>query len=491
MTRSPVFRPAADKYLPLGAAALVAATILISTQLWGLAILREQFGALNRAQLLSQGEPFAFALRDFPTGPLWPLLLSWLAKSGLAIETAARFWQALVGGLLLFTLTRFYLRHLLSRGIVAGTALAAATGVLMLGGGFSLSPLLSAMLFATLGVLALARFLLEEEILSFLAAALCFGVATLLWIPALVLAIGAALAIVLGGRGNFARRFTGTLFFSAAAIAPAVFLLLQGAAPNSAGIFNGIVGATDGLSAWGMWSTWPVWLRLPLTLLVIFGLLMVYLLTRGPAGIGPALKRRELQVWILLSIVWTLGLLLFPQAATFLPILPALVLWPALGLDSFRDYTPISRELSGRGAEYAVWASALFLIIPLWQTGAQSVKQYQAGGGLRGFEWQTSELVQAVKSSASLPLYSDHPALANYILSRQIKPLPSDLTALDLLESRIVILGDSCPPGFCEAAETHSTLDITSALAARHGMLYDVSLRAQPALAASDSLTLP
>ncbi|MBK8130827.1 MAG: hypothetical protein IPK53_18615 [bacterium] len=492
MTRSPVFRPAADRYLPLGIAAFSAGMIVWVTQIWGLAVHKEQFGPLLIARRLAGGAPFAFGVTDFPAGPLWPLWLSFFAKTGFAIESVARFGQALVTALLLYTLTRFYLRHLLSRAIVAGTALAACTGMLLLGEVYTLSPVPTMMLLATLGLLALARFLLEEQVLAFLAATACLTAAALLWIPAVALSAGAALAILLGGRGNLARRATGAMFFSAAAIVPVMLVLIQSGWPESSGILAGFLVGLDQLTAWSMWAAWPMWLRSILTLFVLVGLVLVYWVTRGPAGIGPALKRRELQLWILISIVWTLQLLVMPLSATLLPLLPALVLWPALGLDSFRDYTPVARELSGRGARFAVWASAILLIIPVWQTITGAWWLYRAGDGVRGFQWQTSPVVYEVRTGPQWPLYSDQPELAQYVLDRPLRQLPTDLSNLELTESRIFILGDSCPPGFCDAAAQHPTLAITASLATRDAFLYDVTLRpAEPALTASDSLIIP
>ncbi len=60
-----------------------------------------------------------------------------------------------------------------SRGRRVGMRL--STGLLLLGEPFSLSPLMTALFLITCGVLALSRFLLEEEILAFIGAALCFG----------------------------------------------------------------------------------------------------------------------------------------------------------------------------------------------------------------------------------------------------------------------------------------------------------------------------
>ncbi len=492
MTRSPVFLPASDKYLPLAFALLPVVVVFWATQVWGIAVSKEQFVWLAQANELAAGAKLSFANANYPAGPLWPQLLSYFAKGGFAIEFVARIWQGLMLGSLLYTITRFYLRHLLSRVVVAGASLAAFTGFLLLSEVFSLSPLPTALLLCTLGLLALARFLLEEEILAFLAAALSIGAATLIWIPALVIALGCALAILLGGRGNLGRRFSGVIFFSAAAVAPALYFLSQVSAPRYEW-FGGILPAVDAISAWTMWATWPVWLRVLLTLAVLISLLYVYLATRGPAGIGPALKRRELQVWILLCFVWLLHLLLFPLTTTLVVLIPAFVLWPALGIDSFRDFTPVSTAWAGKGTAVAVWSCLILLLIPVWQAGAFGWKTFQAGDGVRGFEFQSSPLLTELRADQKRPLYSDDPELLTFALNREIKKLPDDLKSLELVESRVVILGDSCPPGICkDDSATHPTLTFASKLAVREGLLYDVTFRApEPALTASDSLTIP
>lgn len=492
MTRSPVFLPASDKYLPLIFALLPMIVVIAATQTWGIAVLKEQFVWLAKANELAAGAKLSFVDTNYPAGPLWPLLLSYFAKSGFAIEFVARIWQGLMLGLLLYTITRFYLRHLLSRVVVAGASLAALTGFLLLSEAFSLSPLPTALLFCTLGLLALARFLLEEEVLAFIAATVCIGVATLMWFPAVVIAIGCALAILLGGRGNLGRRFSGVIFFSAAAWIPALYLLSQVAAPQY-GLFGGTLPAIDSVSAWTMWSTWPMWLRVLLTLAVLIGLLYVYLATRGPAGIGPALKRRELQVWILLCCVWLLHLLLFPLTTTMVVLIPAFVLWPALGIDSFRDFQPVSNAWSGKGTTVAVWSCLIILLIPVWQAGAFGWRTFQAGDGVRGFEFQSSSLLAELRTDQKRPIYSDNPELLTFAMNREIKKLPDDLKSLDLVESRVVVLGDSCPPGLCkDDSATHPTLTFASKLAVREGLLYDVTFRApEPALTASDSLTIP
>ncbi len=136
-----------------------------------------------------------------------------------------------------------------------------------------------------------------------------------------------------------------------------------------------------------MWATWPTVVRIAATLLVLGGLLYIYLATRGPAGIGPALKRRELQVWILLSFVWIGHLLIWPTTNTLAPLLSGFLLWPALGIDSFRDFAPINKLYSGLGARVAAGVCAIFLIIPLWQTAFSSwisIKQETACADLRG-----------------------------------------------------------------------------------------------------------
>lgn len=491
MTRSPVFRPASDKYLPLLFAVVPMAVVIWATQLWGIAVTHEQFSWLKTARDLSAGAKFQFAAAEFPAGPLWPLLLSLFAKTGFEIEFAARFWQSLMLGFLLYTITRFYLRHLLSRVVVAGASLAACTGVLLFSEAFSLSPLPTALLLCTLGLLALARFLLEEENLAFAAAALCSGVAGLIWLPAIVISSGCALAILLGGRGNLARRGSAVIFFSAAALAPSLYVFSQISAPHIE-LFGGILPAIDSISAWTMRASWPLWVRVIATLAILAGLLYVYLTTRGPAGIGPALKRRELQVWILLCFVWLAHLLLFPLATTMVVLIPAFVLWPALGIDSFRDFQPVSSAWSGKGTVVAVWSCVVLLLFPVWQTGEFAWQSFQAGGGVRGFDYQSSSLLMELRDEYNTPIYSDRSDLLAYALRRDVRALPQDLTKLELVESRIVILGDSCPPGICKDDSAHPTLQFTSKLAAREGLLYDVTFRApEPALTASDSLIVP
>ncbi len=492
MTRSPVFLPASDKYLPLAFALLPMVVVIWATQIWGIAVFKEQFLWLQTANALSTGATFSFTDAVYPAGPLWPLLLSSFAKTGYLIEFCARFWQAFMLGLLLYTITRFYLRHLLSRVVVAGASLAAFTGLLLLSDAFSLSPVPTALLFSTLGLLALARFLLEEELLAFLAAAACIGIAALIWLPAFAIAIGSTIAILLGGRGNLARRFSGVIFFSAAAWIPALVLLSQVDIPQFE-LFGGMVTAVDSVSAWMMWAAWPIWVRIALTCIVLIGLFYVYLATRGPAGIGPALKRRELQVWILLCCVWLVHLLLFPLSNTMVVLIPAFVLWPALGIDSFRDFEPVSKLWSGRGTAIAVRSCLVLLIIPVWQAGAHSFASFQAGNGLRGFEFQTSPLLTEIRADHSKPIYCDQPELLEFALKSSARKLPYDLTALELAESRIVILGDSCHAGFCtDNSSAHPTLMFAAKLASREGMLYDVTFREpEPALTASDSLTIP
>jgi hypothetical protein len=493
MKKSPVFRPASDRYLPLFFAALSAVVVIFATQTWGLAVLPEQFAWLQSAKLFAADRTLDFSVSTFPAGLLWPIVLSFFEQTGYGLEFVARVWQALMMGLLLYVITRFYLRHLQSRVVVAGTSLAAMTGLLYFGEAFALSPLPTASLLAMLGLLALARFLLEDESLFFMLAAFCLGAAAVLWYPAVVMSVGAALAIMLGARGKFARRLSGVVMFVAVACAPAAILIVDSGREFGIFQFQSAMVAVDAISGWMMYAGWPEILRVLLTLAVMAGLLYVYLATRGPAGIGPALKRRELQVWILLSFVWLAHLIFLPLSATLVVLIPAFVLWPALGIDSFRDFDPLSSALSGRGTTVAVWACTLLLIFPVWQTAAKSYRSFLAGDGLNGFEYQTCTMMTELRAEKSLPIYSDRPELLKYVLHSDVRPLPSELRDLELTESRVVILGDNCPPGICaDDSVSQPTLAFVPKLASREGMIYDVTFRApEPALTATDSLTIP
>lgn len=493
MKKSPVFRPASDRYLPLLFAALSAVVVIFATQTWGLAVLPEQFAWIQSAKLFAADRTLDFSASTFPAGPLWPVLLSLFEQSGYGLEFVARVWQAVMMGLLLYVLTRFYLRHLQSRIVVAGTTLAAMAGMLYFGGAFSLSPLPTALFCSTVGLLALARFLLEDESMFFMIAALSLGVAALMWAPAVVMSAGAALAIMLGARGKFARRLAGVVIFAAIACAPAAFLVSQSGWSFEEINFAGAIASVDAISAWAMFAGWPEVFRVVLTLVIMSALLYVYLATRGPAGIGPALKRRELQVWILLSFFWLAHLVFIPLAATLVMLIPAFVLWPALGIDSFRDFDPVSNALSGRGAAVAVSVCVLLLVFPVWQTSTKCIGSFQKGDGLNGFEFQSSALLTELRSEKSLPLYSDQPELLSYVLHSDVRPLPSDLRELELTESRVAVLGDHCPPGICsDDSLSQPTLAFVPKLASREGMIYDVLFRApEPALTATDSLTIP
>ncbi len=493
MKKSPVFRPAADRYLPLFFALVSAAVVIGATQTWGIAVLPEQFLWLKTAQHFLTDLPVEFSQSQFPAGPIWPLMLVVFERSGYAMEFVARLWQALMLALLLYVVTRFYLRHLQSRLVVAGAMIVLTAGVLFFSEAFSLSPLPAALLFSTLGILALARFLLKDEVLFFLVAAIGLGLAALLWLPAVVLALGAALAIMLGARGKLARRTSAVIVFGAVAFLPALLILLQSGISSDASRFYSALYATESVTAWTMFASWPFWLRLSLTLVVMVGLLYVYLATRGPAGIGPALKRRELQVWILLTIVWLAHLLILPLAATFVVLLPILVLWPALGIDSFRDYDAIASLFSGRGTQIAIGSCAILLLLPVWNTSERCWRQARTGNGLNGFEIQSSALLTELRSENWRPIFCDDSELLSYLLKSAVSPLPADLNELELSESRIVVLGDSCPPGICtDESLTHPMLTFIPRLASREGMIYDVTFRApEPALAASDSLTVP
>lgn len=491
MTRSTVFLPAADRYLPIALAAASALTVIFATHIWGIAVHRNELAPLLTARELAGGAKFNFLTSSYPAGPLWSLLMAQFARTGFAIEFVARAWQALMIGSLMYVATRFYLRHIRSRALVGGTAIGAATGLLLLGEPFSLSPLMTALFLMTCGVLALSRFLLEDEILTFVGAGLCFGVAALLWVPGIVMASGAALAILLGGRGNLTRRLGGVIFFSALSVLPTLAVVIQNGLPERDTIGTEFISALSNASAWTMWSSWPVIVRVALSLLVVAGFLYVYLATRGPAGIGPALKRRELQVWILLTIVWSAHLLIRPTSSTLAPLLTGFMLWPALGIDSFRDFRPISAQMNGNGARVIAGCCAILLAIPLWQTALAAKHQFEAGDGMRGFVWQTSELVLAARQSKQ-PLYSDAPDALAFVLEREVRKLPDDLLTLELAEGTAIILGDSCPEGMCGSQSTHPTLAFESRLTSPEGMIYDIRFRpSEPALTASDSLILP
>ncbi|MBK6766608.1 MAG: hypothetical protein IPG71_09930 [bacterium] len=491
MTRSTVFLPAADRYLPTALAAASALIVLAATHLWGIAVDQIGLASLLSARELAGGAKFEFLAPSYPAGPVWPLLLAQFARLGYAIEFVARGWQALMLGMLLYVTTRFYLRHIRSRALVGGTAIGAATGLLLLGEPFTLSPLMTALFLLTCGVLALSRFLLEDEVLTFIGAALCFGLAALVWLPAIVMATGAALAILLGGRGNLTRRLSGVIFFSALAVLPPALCLIQSGLPARQSFGAEFIDALSGASAWTMWATWPLLLRIALTAVVIGGLLYVYFATRGPAGIGPALKRRELQVWILLTVVWLGHLLILPATSTFAPLVTGVLLWPALGIDSFRDFHPINSLLNGNGSRVVAACCAVLLAIPLWQTALAAKHQFDAGGGLLGFRWQTTEFVLEGRHAAA-PLYSDAPEVLAFILNRDARKLPDDLLTLELVEGTAIILGDRCPEGVCGDKSTHPTLVFESRLTSPEGMIYDIRFRpAEPALTASDSLTLP
>ncbi len=493
MNRNTVFLPAADRYLPTVFALASAAVILVVTQTWGIAVLREQFAFLQTARALAGGASFDFFGTPAPAGPLWPLLLSVFARRGIELELGARLWQAAMAALLVYVVTRFYLRHIRSRAVVAGAVIAFVCGVLLLSEPFTISPLLTSLLLLTCGTLALARFLYNEGVFAFICSAVLFGAAALLWIPATVLALGAAFAILLGGRGVLARRFSGVVFFAAIAVAPAALVWIAAGLPKLTFDSIALREALESISAFALVAGWPWWLRMSLTVLLFGGLLYVYLSTRGPAGIGPALKRRELQVWVLLSYVWLTHLLLFPTASSFVPLLPCLIIWPALGIDSFRDFSPFSSLLHGRGAKLAAGLCVVLLVAPLWQTVLAGLKQYQAGDGLRGFTWQTAPLIQELRASDGQLLYTDAPEMLRYITGRAATALPADLRTLDLSEGRIVILGDSCPQGLCQGDSTsHPTLSFAPALTTREGMLYDIRFRPpEPALTVSDTLTVP
>ncbi|MCB9365706.1 MAG: hypothetical protein H6508_00765 [Calditrichaeota bacterium] len=493
MTSHPVFRPAADRYLPLGLALMSGLAILFATQTWGLGVLREQFPFLELARNFTADRALDLLSAPFPGGPLWPLLLSLFPRTGFEIEFAARIWQALMIALVVYAATRFLLRHVRSRAVVFGAGVAYATGLVLLSDPFTLSPVPTALLLLHLGMLALARFLYSEGVAPYLGTAVCFAIAALLWTPAVSLAIGAILAILFNGRGNLARRTSGVIFFSAAAILPQLFVLLQN--PTRPALFD-LTASSEALSqltSWTMFAAWPWWLRFGLTLVVLASLLLVYLSTRGPAGIGPALKRRELQVLVLMSFVWLAHLLCIPASATFAPMLLGLIIWPALGLDSLKDQNSISALWNGHGARVLASASALLLVAPLWQTVTATMHHNDAGSGLRGFDWQSSALVQTLRHSDAQLLYADNASLARYLLGRDVAPLPDDLRTLDLSEGSIVILGDHCPESLCgtDGAE-HATLTIEPVLTTSEGMLYNIGFRPpEPALTASDSLTIP
>ncbi len=53
MTRSTVFLPATDRYLPISLALSSAIVVLWATQLWGLTVLNEQFAWLLQSQELA------------------------------------------------------------------------------------------------------------------------------------------------------------------------------------------------------------------------------------------------------------------------------------------------------------------------------------------------------------------------------------------------------------------------------------------------------
>jgi hypothetical protein len=304
-----------------------------------------------------------------------------------------------------------------------------------------------------------------------------------------VFGVGAALGVLIAARGNFSRRMGSSLICITLSVLPVVLIGFQaGVTPLE--IPAAFFAAVNSLTA-SLFSDWiPAIVRAAMLLLIAFALGYIYLTTRGPGGIGPALKRRELQLWILLCVVWILHLLAFPLEESLLPLLPFLVLIAALCLDSMRDFSPVSALFSYRSPLISALIALILALYPTYASSRSSFDFHNRGGGLLGFEWQTSEFAQVVRESG-LMKFSDSPSQFVCTFGGTAQVLPDNLHDHVADSCLVVVFSDSCP-SFCEDKSAQSDFLIEPLLAAREGMLYRITRRPpEPAIATLDSLTIP
>lgn len=484
-----MFRHPAVRFLPWIFAGVAALLMLWASHLWGLAVFSETVSVLDQARGVAASSTFSIPQTAHPVGPLWPIAIGYLMRAGLNQMFALRVLQAFAAGLLLFVSLRFLFRHVRSKLLVASSGLLLLTLVFLSEDVFVASPVLIGCAIVLVASLTHARYLLEDSPTFFVVASLLFGVAALFWSAALVFGVGAVLATLIAARGNFSRRLGSALIGIALSVLPVVLVGFQtGVSPLD--IPQAFFAAVNALTA-SLFSDWiHALVRVALLILIAFVLGYIYVTTRGPGGIGPALKRRELQLWMLLSIVWILHLVAFPLTDTLLPLFAFLVLIAALCLDSMRDFSPVSALFSYRSPLISALIALMLALFPTYATVVQGLKFHDRGDGLLGFDYQTSEFAQVIRQS-KLPRLSDNPSQFDFTFGVAAQMLPDDIHNLSIDSYLVVVFADSCP-SFCEDKSAHSEFLIEPLLTSREGMLYKLTRRPEePALATIDSLTIP